>query len=214
MTTKKFSSALGNIGGNYVNEAVNYTAKKKKNAWLKWGVIAACITLIVCAIPLINVIFDGANTKAPVSINYDSLEDMNNSLGKESLYNNSTIDVSKGELTHIAISFIADQEGKADMQKPTQARIDQKNDDSNIRYYILFDKTNIEDSYIAGYEEQNLSFVVNGIRVHYSTVQYKSIYECQAKFVYDGNIYVINVTTPNNDFDIRGLAISILSQNH
>ena len=206
MTTKKFSNALGNIGESYVDEAVNYTAKKKSNAWLKWGAIAACFALIVCAIPLVNVIFDGANHKAPISINYDSLEDMNNSLSKESLYNNSTIDVSKGELTNIAISFIADQEGKADMQKPTQARIDQKIADSNIRYYILFGKTDIEDSYIAGYEEQNLSFVVNGITVHYSTVQYKATYESQAKFVYDGNIYVIDVTTPNADFDIKKLS--------
>lgn len=211
MTTKKFSNALGNIGESYVDEAVNYTAKKKSNTWLKWGALAACFALIVCAIPLVNVIFDGANHKAPISINYDSLEDMNNSLSKESLYNNSTIDVSKGELTNIAISFIADQEGKADMQKPTQARIDQKIADSNIRYYILFGKTDIEDSYIAGYEEQNLSFVVNGITVHYSTVQYKATYESQAKFVYDGNIYVIDVTTPNADFDIKKLASNILS---
>ena len=41
MTTKKFSNALGNIGESYVDEAVNYTAKKKSNAWLKWGAIAA-----------------------------------------------------------------------------------------------------------------------------------------------------------------------------
>ena len=69
MTTKKFSKALGNIGESYVDEAVNYTAKKKSNAWLKWGAIAACFALIICTIPLVNVIFDGANTKAPISIN-------------------------------------------------------------------------------------------------------------------------------------------------
>ena len=97
------------------------------------------------------------------------------------------------------------------MQKPTQARIDQKNGDDSIRYYILFDKDDIEDSYIGGYEEQNLSFVVNGITVHYSTVQYKTTYETQAKFVYDGNIYVIDVTTTKENFDIKGLASNILS---
>ncbi|MGM9645729.1 MAG: hypothetical protein ACI3XS_03465 [Eubacteriales bacterium] len=47
MTTKKFSNALGNIGDNYINEAANYTAKKKSNAWLKWVSIAACLSLIV-----------------------------------------------------------------------------------------------------------------------------------------------------------------------
>ena len=49
MTTKKFSKALGNIGESYVDEAVNYTAKKKSNAWLKWGAIAACFCLMVTA---------------------------------------------------------------------------------------------------------------------------------------------------------------------
>ena len=47
MTTKKFSKALGNIGESYVDEAVNYTAKKKNNVWLKWGSIAACFCLVV-----------------------------------------------------------------------------------------------------------------------------------------------------------------------
>lgn len=47
MTTKKFSNALGNIGENYINEAVTYTQKRKKNTWIKWVSIAACLSLIV-----------------------------------------------------------------------------------------------------------------------------------------------------------------------
>lgn len=46
MTAKKFSNALGNIGENYVDEAVTYTAKKKSNAWMKWGSLAACFALV------------------------------------------------------------------------------------------------------------------------------------------------------------------------
>lgn len=47
MTTKKFSNALGNIGENYVDEAVTYTAKKKSNAWLKWSTLAACFLFVI-----------------------------------------------------------------------------------------------------------------------------------------------------------------------
>ncbi len=47
MTAKKFSNALGNIGESYIDEAVNYTAKKKSSAWVKWVSIAACLSLIV-----------------------------------------------------------------------------------------------------------------------------------------------------------------------
>ncbi|MBE6638347.1 MAG: hypothetical protein E7616_02685 [Ruminococcaceae bacterium] len=46
MTTKKFSNALGNIGENYIDEAVNYTAKRKSNACMKWGAVAACFALV------------------------------------------------------------------------------------------------------------------------------------------------------------------------
>ena len=47
MTAKKFSNALGGIGEKYINEAVTYTAKKKMSPWVKWGVIAACLCLVV-----------------------------------------------------------------------------------------------------------------------------------------------------------------------
>ena len=64
MTTKKFSSALGNIGENYVDEAVNYTAKKKGNAWLKWGAIAACFVFVFAFIfPLIQITQDKLPTE-------------------------------------------------------------------------------------------------------------------------------------------------------
>lgn len=47
MTMKKLSNALGNIGESYIDEAVNYSAKRKTKAWVKWVSIAACISLII-----------------------------------------------------------------------------------------------------------------------------------------------------------------------
>ncbi len=47
MNTKKFSSALGNISADYVNEAVTYTAKKKSTPWVKWVAVVACFCLVV-----------------------------------------------------------------------------------------------------------------------------------------------------------------------
>ena len=55
MTAKKFSNALGHIGEDYINEAATYTPKRKKNAWIKWGSIAACLALIVMGSILGNV---------------------------------------------------------------------------------------------------------------------------------------------------------------
>lgn len=47
MTAKTFSNALGNIGENYIDEAIHYTSKKKTNIVLRWGIIAACFCLAV-----------------------------------------------------------------------------------------------------------------------------------------------------------------------
>jgi len=46
MTAKTFSVVLGEINEKYLNEAISYKAKKK-NGWLKWGAIAACLCLVV-----------------------------------------------------------------------------------------------------------------------------------------------------------------------
>lgn len=52
MNTKKFSEAMGEIDDKYVDEAIQYQSKKKKRGWLKWGAMAACLCLVVCAIAI------------------------------------------------------------------------------------------------------------------------------------------------------------------
>ena len=43
-------------------------AKAKKKMILQWGAIAACIALILCMVPIVNMIFNGSHGDAPVSI--------------------------------------------------------------------------------------------------------------------------------------------------
>ena len=87
-------------------------AKAKKKMILQWGAIAACIALILCMVPIVNI-------------------------------------------------------------------------------YILFDKADVNDSYIGGYEEQGLSEEINGVKVHYSNI-FDGSNHAQAKFIYEGNLYVID----------------------
>ena len=47
MTAKKFSAALGGIGESYIDEAVSYVPKRKKNTWVKWVSMAACLSLMI-----------------------------------------------------------------------------------------------------------------------------------------------------------------------
>lgn len=56
MNTKLFSEAMNEVNDRYYEEAANYQAKKKKNGWLKWGTIAACLCVAICmlVIPLMQ----------------------------------------------------------------------------------------------------------------------------------------------------------------
>jgi len=65
MTTKTFSHALGEIGDKYVSEAISYTFSKKKNGWMKWGAMAACLCLVV----LVGIKIGTRDNFIPLNIN-------------------------------------------------------------------------------------------------------------------------------------------------
>ena len=49
MNIKKFSEAMGEIDSKYVEKAINYKPNQKKQIWVKWGAIAACLAIMVYA---------------------------------------------------------------------------------------------------------------------------------------------------------------------
>ena len=55
MNAKKFSDAMSELDTKYIDETLNYKKKEKKNGWIKWGAMAACLCLmVVAAIPIVN----------------------------------------------------------------------------------------------------------------------------------------------------------------
>ena len=55
MSTPKLAIAMNYIDDDLVSGAVEYKRTKKKNSWLKWGAMAACLCLVVAlAIPMLN----------------------------------------------------------------------------------------------------------------------------------------------------------------
>ena len=55
MSIPKMAKAMGYIDDDLVSGAVEYKRTKKKNSWLKWGAMAACLCLVVgLAIPMLN----------------------------------------------------------------------------------------------------------------------------------------------------------------
>ena len=50
MNAKKFSDAMSELDPKYVDEALNYKKKAKKPGWIKWGVLAACLTVLIVGV--------------------------------------------------------------------------------------------------------------------------------------------------------------------
>lgn len=168
-------------------------AKAKKKMILQWGAIAACIALILCMVPIVNMIFNGSHGDAPVSVEYNDINEAHNQLGFDTLY--AKLDYDVATTRKIMVSYKDDGAGNAVISEPTQLLIRQiyknNNEAVNVNFYILFDKADVNDSYIGGYEEQGLSEEINGVKVHYSNI-FDGSNHAQAKFIYKGNLYVID----------------------
>ena len=50
MSIPKMANAMGYIDDDLVSGAVEYKRTKKKNSWLKWGAMAACLCLVVVSV--------------------------------------------------------------------------------------------------------------------------------------------------------------------
>lgn len=55
MTTKSFAEAMNYMDDDLISEAITYKRAKKTSGWLKWGVMAACLCLVVgIAVPFLH----------------------------------------------------------------------------------------------------------------------------------------------------------------
>lgn len=78
MTNEKLYEVLGDINEKHINEARAYH-KAKKPGWVKWGAMAACLCLMICAVAIPNLI---NNTDIPEqgAGNFTSMLFVNNTL--------------------------------------------------------------------------------------------------------------------------------------
>ena len=209
MTNTNLLQAMGYIDPRLIADAAPDVTRKKytNKKWIKWvSLAAACFALVICAVPIMNLIFGGSHSDAPISNNYNSLEEVHNALGFDTLY--SKLELDKSHTKSITISYTSingDSGLQANLEKPLQLKIratypNGETTDS-VDYYIIFNRNSVDDSYIGGYEEQGLTKEINGITVHYSLIQDGAMHG-QAKFVYEGNLYVIDVNFWGNEYDL------------
>ncbi len=206
MTEKDILRAMSGI-----DSALILGAEKtpKKTNWLKWASIAAGFCLIVYLGFMMKIAFTGANAPGPTNYNYDSLAEMNASIGKDTLYNDQTILHGDSALARILVSYYEDENGNIDLHDPNQLNVTVNDGSVRVNYYILFGRDNVKKSYIGGYEEQKLRREINGITVHYSKI-FDGFCHSQAKFIYEGDLYVIDVTSKEDIHDIQDYIDKIL----
>ena len=101
-------------------------AKAKKKTILRWSAIAACVALILCVAPIVNVIFDGSHGDAPISIEYANINEVHQQLGFDTLY--AKLDYDSAMTRKITISYQDDGEGNATLDKPLQLLLRQTYD--------------------------------------------------------------------------------------
>ena len=85
--------------------------------------------------------------------------------------------------------------------------LDTDDPQTKVELYILFDRDDLNDSYVGGYEEQGLSKQYGDITVVYSLIQ-DPLMHGQAKFLYGGDLYVLDVqSTGDRHFLMKYLDI-------
>ena len=91
------------------------------------------------------------------------------------------------------------EESPSDGDGPTKDEspdhpVEEWEDVTSVKLYILFDCDSVEDSSIGGYEEQGLTQWYGDIVVHYSVIRDPRPHG-QAKFLYGGDLYVLDVVS-------------------
>ncbi len=208
MTEKDILRAMSGIDSTLILDAERIP---KKNNWLKWAGVAAGFCLIVYLGFMMKIAFTGANAPGPTNFYYDSFAEMNTAIGKDTLYNDNSTAFAESEIVNISISCFEDEDGNIDVRDPNQLKATLSGGGVRVSYYILFGRDNLKKSYISGYEEQKLRREINGITVHYSKI-FDGSYHSQAKFIYDGDLYVIDITSKEDIHDIQDYIDRILKE--
>lgn len=208
MTEKDILRAMSGI-----DEKLILSAEKprKKTNWLKWASIAAGFCLIVYLGFMMKIAFTGANAPGPTNFYYNSFAEMNAAIGKNTLYNDANTALAESETVSISISCFEAENGNVDVRDPDQLKATLSGGEIRVSYYILFGRDNVKKSYISGYEEQKLRLEIEDITVHYSKI-FDGSYHSQAKFIYEGDLYVIDVTSKEDIHDIQDYIDRILKE--
>ena len=211
MTANKFSKALGNIGESYVYEAMTYSANKKIN-WLKRGVLAACLCLVIGVVFRIAIGFvpnqatdifrDGTlieiTNESELPAEYDGkllAFNLNFPL-YEFYYKQDGSDDTTGSVGHI---------GSAENTENWYSLLASKHDsEGKILLHCMFGDTTVDDWKVSTVFTKNATetITVSGIEVQIARLDLSLQYEYwhYAIFEYDDVVYDIRVQSNDAEY--------------
>ncbi len=214
MTQEVFLDAITRLEGEWLDNTLYErsrllarTQRRIKPLTVKrMGAMAACLAFVMLAGIYVNTVFKNHSEPAPHTEYFASVEAVEATLGADLLLDN----LEGGSLSRsgdILVSFPTNGDGTHGSAPlmlqarytATEAAVDLStaNVVSHVDLYILYDKQNVDDCYIAGYEEQGLTKQYGEISVVYSLIQDPMMHG-QAKFLYDGDLYVLDVNSTGN----------------
>lgn len=200
MTTKKFSNALGNIGESYVDEAATYTAKKKSNAWLKWGAIAACFCLVVGVAFRIAIGF--VPNQATDVFREGNLIEIANESELPAQYEGKLLAFNLGFEQY---EFYYKTDGNAENTDDWYSLLASKYDtNGDIILHCMFGETTVDDWKVSRVftKEATQTKTIKGVEVQIAQNENSLKYEYwyYAIFEYDDVVYDIRVQSDNADY--------------
>lgn len=210
MTLEILLDAMTSLDSDLLDEALCERArllprvgrKVKPLVAKRLGAVAACVAVALSVGLYAKTVFTGSHGIAPYIESFTSVEAVEAALGEDLLLEQ--LDTPLGRDRDIHVTFPTYEDGshgeKPLMLKARFISIEHDNSLSTIDattyvdLYILFDCDSVEDSYIGGYDEQGLSKQYGAINVVYSLIE-DGMMHGQAKFLYGGNLYVLDVNS-------------------
>ena len=210
MTKEMMLDALTALDGGMLDEALCERARLlsraekrvKPLAMKRLGALAACMAVVVAAGLYAKTVFTGSHGIAPYTELFTTVEAVEAALGEDLLLEQ--LDDPLDRDRDIRVTFpIYEGDSHGDKPLMLEARYTAIEHDNSLTtvdattyvdLYILFDCDSVEDSYIGGYTEQGLKKQYGEITVVYSLIE-DGMMHGQAKFLYGGNLYVLDVNS-------------------
>lgn len=215
MTQDVLLDAITSLEGDWLDEALCQRARLLPRAARRikpltakrLGTLAACLAVVLAVGLYVRTTFTTANEPAPHTEYFASAEAAEAALGGELLLRPLEDSLLRGRDILVTYSTHT-QNGATYGETPLmlEARYvvleefdpqESAQESSHVDLYILFGADSVEDSYIGGYVEQGLSKRYGEITVVYSLIE-DGMMHGQAKFLYKGNLYVLDVNSNGN----------------